>query len=248
MPRLPRLLTFTFALACLLGAFAWALQTDPLRPDHVGPGATLGMAPPPGAINLTPGDMSAWMGDNGSPAAWQVEDGVMVAGGGNIFSREEFADCLLHVEFCEPDMPQASGQAKGNSGVYLQARYEIQVLDCYGYSKLGTGDCGAIYGTHAPLFAACRPPLEWQSYDIVFRAPRYDENGGVRELVRMTVLMNGLPIHNNVEVPGATVAAAFQDHVASGPIMLQDHGCPVRYRNIWALPMPEQGIGDYQGS
>lgn len=190
-------------------------------------------------------DMSGWHQRNGEPAAWKVEDGVMTAGGGDILSQETFTDAIVHVEFRTPDMPEATGQHKGNSGVFVQGRYEIQVLDSYGWAVLGLGDCGAIYNQVSPLVNACKPPLEWQSYDVIFRAPRVDEAGQVVEPVRMTVLQNGLVIHNNIEISGPT-GAAINDKVGEpGPLLLQDHGDPVQYRNVWMVHLPLTGSDEY---
>ena len=125
-------------------------------------------------------------------------------------TEETFTDFMLHLEFMTPDMPEATGQAKGNSGVFLQGRYEIQVLDSYGIKTPGKGDCGAIYNQFAPLVNACKPPLEWQTYDAVFRAPRVDDAGKIVEPARMTVLQNGLVIHNNVQLPGVTVGQHWE--------------------------------------
>ena len=136
---------------------------------------TLGLAPSSNAVSLFDGDnLDNWTTRDGQPAGWTVEDQVMhvVPGTGDIQSKERFADFYLHLEFRCPDMPEATGQAKGNSGVFLQGRYEIQVLDSYGLNMPGMGDCGAVYNQFAPLTNACKPPLDWQTYDVFFRAPR----------------------------------------------------------------------------
>jgi hypothetical protein len=180
------------------------------------------------------------------PAAWQVRDGAMVVRGGNIASRQQFTDYQLHVEFKVPLMPNARGQGRGNSGVFLNGRYEIQVLDSYGKETPGTGDCGALYGVAAPLVNACKPPLEWQTYDIVFRSPRYDaDTGDVVEPGRVTVLQNGITIQNNQEIPGPTGRRSRRGATQQGPIMLQDHGNPVEYRNIWLFSLPQEGAKHY---
>jgi hypothetical protein len=178
------------------------------------------------------------------PAQWPVADGAMTVKGGSIATKESFTDFVLHVEFKEPDMPNARGQAKGNSGVFLQGLYEIQVLDSYGISDPGRGDCGAVYNQAAPLFNACKPPLEWQTYDIIFRSARFDANGAVVQKPRVTVLQNGIVIQNNVEIQGGT-AGNINQIATKGPIILQDHGNAVQYRNVWILPLPLEGANHY---
>jgi hypothetical protein len=177
-----------------------------------------------------------------------VKDGILhvVPGKGDIVSNERLGDFLLHIEFRCPDMPEATGQHKGNSGVFLQGRYEIQVLDSYGINIPGKGDCGAIYNQFAPLVNACRPPMAWQAYDVVFRAPRLDQAGGVQEPVRLTVLQNGLVIHNNIQLPGPTGGAIDQSVGDPGPLLLQDHGNLVAYRNVWAMHLPLAGSDAYE--
>lgn len=187
-----------------------------------------------------------WMRIDGRDAAWPVSDGAMVSRGGDVVTREKFTDFHLHVEFRTPKMPDnVRGQARGNSGVFLQGRYEVQVLDSYGLPEVGRGDCGAIYNQHAPLINACKPPMEWQSYDIIYRAPRYDEQGSQTEKARVTVLQNGIVIHNNVEIARPTWGLRFGELKDPGPIVLQDHGNRVEYRNIWIQPLPPQGSQRY---
>lgn len=212
---------------------------------HAGPGeVTEGLAAPPrGAEVLFDGrDTSRWVkaGSN-QPVPWEIADGAMTVHGGSIVTRDRWTDFQLHVEWMEPDMPQAHGQGKGNSGIYLQGRHEIQVLDSYGWAKPGKGDCGAVYGESAPLVNACKPPLEWQTFDITYRAPRFDDAGRVVEKARVTVVQNGMVIQNNTEIQGSA-----KDSKQPGPILLQDHGNPVRYRNIWILPLPETGSDRYE--
>lgn len=193
---------------------------------------------PSDAIALFDGkDLSQWVQvGSEEPPAWKVENGYMEVRGGNIRTKQEFNDCQLHVEFWLPLMPEASGQARANSGVYLQGRYEVQVLDSYGL-KSQSNDCGGIYGVSAPMVNACRPPEQWQSYDIIFHAPKFDDKGAMTSRARLTVLQNGVLIQENVEVGGITTAGQEGDPKSPGPVMLQDHGNPVRYRNVWIRPL-----------
>jgi hypothetical protein len=206
------------------------------------------MKPPANAKVLFNGkDLNNWHTREGKPAGWEVSDGVMtvVKGTGDIVTDEKFTDFRLHVEWMEPDMPDATGQAKGNSGVYLQGRYEIQVLDSYGIEVPGRGDCGGVYDQFAPLVNACKPALEWQSYDIIFRAARFDDSGELESNARVTVLQNGVVIQNNVEVKGPTGGAMDEELDEPGPLLLQDHGNPMKYRNVWLLPLPLEGSDKY---
>jgi len=205
--------------------------------------------PPNNAVVLFNGkDLNNWTTRNGKPAGWKVEDEILhvVPGTGDIMTCERFADFFLHLEFRCPDMPEATGQAKGNSGVFLQGRYEIQVLDSYGINIPGKGDCAAIYDQFAPLVNACRPPMQWQTYDVVFRGPRLNDRGEVTEGPRVTLLHNGLVVHNNVELPGVTGGALDEDVGTAGPLLLQDHKDLVAYRNIWAVPLPLEGSDTYE--
>lgn len=204
--------------------------------------------PPESAVVLFNGsDLSNWTTRDGGEPGWEVEDGVMavVPRTGDIMTTERFTDHLLHLEFMTPDMPEATGQAKGNSGVFLQGRYEIQVLDSYGIAVPGMGDCGAIYNQFAPLVNACKPPMEWQTYDVIFRAPRLDDDGEIVENTRVTVLQNGLVILNNVILAGTTGANIGGGVGDPGPLLLQDHGNLVKFRNIWAVPLPLEGSDKY---
>ncbi len=208
------------------------------------PRALASQPPPKGATVLFDGkDLSHWTRQRGGPAAWKIEGGAMTAGGGNILTREKFGDCRLHVEFNVPSMPDKRGQARGNSGVYLNGRYEVQVLDSYGPAidppgrPLGKNECGAIYGVAAPRVNATLPPGTWQTYDITFRGPRLGPDGAVSEPPRLSVVQNGVKIHDNVAVPAPTTAGLGKPSENQGPVMLQDHGNPVRYRNIWLVPL-----------
>ena len=147
-------------------------------------------------------------------------------------TRKEFGSGQYHVEFKVPYVPQKRGQGRGNSGVYIQHRYEVQVLDSFGL-KSQSNDCGGIYKVAAPKVNACFPPGQWQTYDITFRAAKLSPGGQVQDLPTLTVLHNGVSIHDGQKVPKATTAAGRGGHAKLGPLKLQDHGHKVRYRNIW---------------
>jgi len=156
-----------------------------------------------------------------------------VNGTGSIRTREEFADVQLHVEWATPSEVKGDGQGRGNSGIYLQGRYEIQVLDSYNNKTYFNGQAGAFYGNFAPLVNVSRKPGEWQAYDIIFHPPTVGANGKAGEPGSFTVLHNGVLVQDHIPVKGATTAAELQGAAAVGPLILQDHGNPVRYRNIW---------------
>lgn len=179
------------------------------------------------------------------PAPWKIEGDAMTVGGANIETRAKFRDFQLHVEFRTPFMPDAHGQGRGNSGIGLQQRYEIQVLDSFGLSSVGKGDCGAVYSQSAPLINMARPPRVWQSFDIFFRAPRFGPDGKLTENPKVTVLWNGVLVQNNVEITGATGIGPGEPVKDPAQIVLQDHGTPVQYRNIWIVPVPEHGADRY---
>jgi hypothetical protein len=194
---------------------------------------TLGAPPPDGAIVLLGKDFTGWVGNDGQPAKWPFADGILAVGKGNIHTEKTFGDGLLHVEFNVPYMPDAKGQARGNSGVYVQGRYEVQVLDSYGL-KSQDNDCGGIYKQYAPSVNACKPPLQWQTYDITFRQAKRDGDT-ITQKARITVKQNGVTIIDDKEIdptPGGLDTEAGKP----GPLLLQDHGNDVQFRNIWFQP------------
>src|SRR3989449_8222131 len=219
----------------------WPVHSmDRPRPPVVDPGPERPPLPPPSdAIVLFDGkDLSQWRSQDGAPAKWVVRDGyVEVAPGtGQIITARGFGDIQLHIEWATPPIPKGEGQERGNSGVFLMGRYEIQVLDSYDNKTYYHGQAGAVYKQHAPLVNASRKPGEWQTYDIVFHPPRFDEQGKVIDRARVTGLHNGVLIQNNVEIYGITYndrPALYIAHPAEESLRLQDHGNPVRYRNIW---------------
>ncbi len=194
--------------------------------------------PPANATVLFDGkDLAAWVGQKGEPPAWLLRDGYVevVASAGSILTREMFRDFQLHVEFRIPEPPD---KARGNSGIYLQNKYEVQIMDSYGRPPELSG-CGALYREVPPLRNAAKKPGRWQSFDIALRSPRFDESGELREKGLLTVFHNRALIHNNLPIPGMTGQAKrnpANDPRQPGPILLQNHGSPVRFRNLWIVP------------
>jgi len=226
-------------------AFICCAQNHSLpQPAVVTPPETVG-GPPSDAVVLFDGkDASQWVHKNGSAAKWPVQNGAIVCntGSGDIFSKPKIGSAQIHVEFAIPYMPQQHDQARGNSGVYLQGRYEIQVLDSYQNPTYADGSCGALYGQYPPLVNCSRKPEQWQSYDIVFHAPKCS-SGKVTVPGTLTVLHNGVLIQDHVTVKGPTPGAEDQNVCESAPLRLQDHSHPdakttfMRFRNIWYRPL-----------
>lgn len=197
--------------------------------------------PPSDAVVLFDGtDGSGWVHADGRPMEWKVADGCMevVPKTGDIASREHFGDCQLHVEWAAPAEVKGDSQGRGNSGVFLMGRYEIQVLDCRDNPTYADGTTAGIYGQYPPLVNACREPGEWQTFDIVWIAPRFD-GGKLVSPARATVLHNGVLVHHDSELLGPTShrkLTEYEPH-GPGPLVLQDHGDLVRFRNIWYRPL-----------
>lgn len=207
------------------------------EPPIVTPGTNGG--PPSDAVVLFDGtDLSQWNGGD----KWLIEDGYAIANGGGIATKESFGDCQLHLEWASPAEVKGSGQGRGNSGVYLMGRYEVQILDSFENTTYFDGQAGALYKTKPPLVNASRGPGEWQSYDIIFWAPKFDEQGQLLKPAYVTVLHNGVLIQDHTELLGSTAWDApptYQKHPARQPISLQYHGNPVRFRNIWLREIPD---------
>ncbi len=203
------------------------------------------MPPPSDAVILFDGkDLSQWSNARGEPAKWKVENGYMeiAKGGGDIRTKAGFGDVQLHVEWAVPAREQDQGQDQGNSGVYLMGLYEVQVLDSYQSQTYADGQAASLYGQYPPLVNVSRPPGEWQSYEIIFRRPRFEGEGKLLQPARITVLHNGVLVQDNVALWGPTnwlEYNPYQAHPDKLPISLQDHGSPVRYRNIWLRELPE---------
>lgn len=188
---------------------------------------TLGKPAPEGAVVLFDGS-----GTQHFRNARMTDTGLLMQGTTSI---PTFQDFTLHLEFQLSYMPHARGQGRSNSGSYMQGRYEVQILDSFGLSG-EHNECGGIYSVAAPRVNMCLPPLSWQTYDVEFRAARFDTDGSKTENARMTVHHNGVLVHDNVEVDHATTAAPLKEGPQPGPLYLQDHGNPVRFRNIWVVP------------
>jgi hypothetical protein len=208
----------------------------------VTPGITNADAPSDATILYNGNGLGAFQKKDGSPAGWRIDaDGAVtdIKGAGDLITKEAFGNCQLHIEFREPAEVKSSGQGRGNSGVYLMGKYEIQVLDSYNNPTYSNGQAGAVYKQHVPLVNASRKPGEWQSYDIIFTAPLFKENGDLESPARVTVIHNGVLIQNNVTILGTTDwvrKPVYKKHAAKLPLMLQDHGDdgnPISYRNIW---------------
>jgi len=223
------------------------------QPRVVTPGTESSQAapgkPPSDAVILFDGrDLSKWVSKkDGSPAAWKVENGYMevVPKTGDIRTKEEFGDCQLHLEWAAPAKVEGESQGRGNSGVFLMGRYEIQVLDCYQNPTYADGTTAAIYGEYPPLVNPCRKPGEWQTYDIVWIGPKFT---GEKLLAPAcaTVFFNGIVVHHAVTLTGPTTHRKWDPYVAHpvvGPLCLQDHGNPVRFRNIWYRPLTDYDQG-----
>lgn len=214
---------------------------DAARPRPIvvnpGPAAATPMPVPTDAIVLFDGsNLDAFRGRSGA-AGWRVADGFMeVNRTGDIETKAEFGDCQLHVEWAAPDPVKGESQGRGNSGVFFFGRYEVQVLDSYDNPTYADGQAAALYGQTPPLVNACRKPGEWQTYDIVFRAPRFAADGSLAEPARVTVIHNGVLVHLDQPMFGATAHRSLPGYAKHGPkgrIKLQDHGDPVRFRNLW---------------
>lgn len=219
---------------------------DPARPKpvKVTPGNALGV-PPSDAVVLFDGrSLDAWASRDGSAPKWITKNGVMeaVPGAGPVATRQGFGDGQLHIEWATPLEGVGQGQDRGNSGVYLMSKYEVQILESRDNVTYADGQAAAIYGQHPPLVNASRGPGEWQSYDIVFRRPRFKSDGTLETPARMTVLHNGVLVQDAARLWGPTNwlrYGAYAKHPDALPLMLQDHAHPVRFRNIWIRPLPD---------
>ena len=243
-----RILTFTFLL--ITGTVSHAQDIDrnggsPNLSEYYTPAAPVvtpgktAQDPPSDAIILFNGkDLSQWQNGKGGAAPWTLEGDAMVVkpGSGGIQTKRGFGDCQLHIEFRTPAQVSGEGQGRGNSGIFLMDRYELQVLDNYKNTTYVNGQAGSIYKQLPPLVNACKGPGEWQTYDIIFTAPRFYADGRLQSQARITVLHNGVLVQNNMTLWGTSEyvgSPVYKKHGDKEPITLQDHGNLVAFRNIW---------------
>ena len=238
----PRLALFLLLTGPALVSAAEKLDPRPTEawqpePAVVTPG--MGSGPPSDAIVLFDGGgLSAWQGVDGGEAGWGVSDGTVtvVPKSGDIQTRQGFGDVQLHIEWRTPVAIEGEGQGRGNSGVFFQGLYEVQVLDSFENRTYSNGQAASVYKQHIPLVNASRAPGEWQAYDIVFEAPVFGTDGQLRKPAYVTVFHNGVLVQNHVQLAGPTEYRGLPRYVAHAeklPLMLQDHKNPVSYRNIW---------------
>jgi hypothetical protein len=233
-----------FILALLSGGYVYSQQQDPALTevwDPVPPIVTPGQTneAPSDAIALFNGNnLDEWIKEDGSPAEWEIKLGILTIlnGKGSIMTKKSFGDCQLHIEWRTPETITGTGQGRGNSGIFLQSRYEIQILDSYDNSTYSNGQAASVYKQQIPLVNACRKPGEWQIYDIIYTAPRFTNEGLLLAPAFVTVIQNGILVQNHSEIKGSTVfigAPSYSMHKSKEPLLIQNHGNPVSFRNIW---------------
>jgi hypothetical protein len=224
-------------------------------PPVVTPGASLGFTTPPSdALVLFDGTEDSlkanWTDTAGNPSQWKIVDGALesVKKAGYIQTREKYGSCQLHIEWAAPANVAGNGQGRGNSGVFLMGTYEVQVLDSFENQTYADGQAGALYGRSKPLVNVCRKPGEWQSYDIIFHRPMFDDKGKLIRRASFTVFHNGVLIQDHVILSGGTgwmgphAASDYKAHPDKLPISLQDHGNPVRFRNVWVRELKDKAL------
>lgn len=196
-----------------------------------------GTAPSDAIVLFDGKNLNNWIGKDGNAAKWTVSDGIMTVakGTGDIKTKQTFEDIQFHIEWRTPSQIEGEGQGRGNSGIFLQERYELQILDSYKNRTYSNGQAGAIYKQTMPLVNASKAPGEWQTYDVIYTAPKFNDDGSLKTPGRMTVLHNGILIQNNTEIMGTTEYIGKPKVIAhgKGSIILQDHGNPISFRNIW---------------
>lgn len=236
----------TFLFCCSMMAYFYlnAQITDPKatevwepEPRVVTPGATTSTAPSDAIVLFDGTNLAEWTNKDGAAAGWQVANGAMtvVKGKGIVKTKRNFGSIQLHLEWRTPAEVVGEGQGRGNSGVFLNEIYEVQVLDSYNNRTYSNGQAAAIYKQSMPLVNACRPPGEWQTYDIIYMQPKFNKDGIKVKSGTLTVIQNGILVQNNTEIRGTTPYIGLPKNPAhgDGPLLLQDHGNPISYRNIW---------------
>lgn len=256
---------FFISIAFIAAGFATANAQEKMKPEDteyytpvpsvVTPGKTCGAAPSDAIILFNGKDLSKWVetGDTTKTASWNVHDGILTVNkqSGNIQTKQSFMDYQLHIEWKEPKDIAGSGQARGNSGLFLasigpgDAGYEMQILDSYNNSTYVNGQAGAIYKQYPPLVNPNYPPGVWQSYDVVWTAPRFNDDGSLKSPAKVTAFFNGVLVQNNVKLKGPTLYIgnpSYSHPHGASPIKLQAHGdksIPISFRNIWVRPLPD---------
>lgn len=235
------------ALVCIGGVAVWNYAQEFLsgivwpEPPKVTPAD--GQGPPSDAIVLFDGDdMEAWVHGE----KWKLKDGIATASGGGIHTKQAFGDCQIHLEFATPEKVEGEGQGRGNSGVYIMGRYEVQILDSFDNETYFDGQCGAIYKQQPPMVNASRGPGQWQTFDIFFTAPKFHADGSLKKPAYLTVVHNGVLIHYHVELSGGTSWSEpprYSAHPEKEALHLQFHGNPVRFRNIWVRENVQALVG-----
>lgn len=213
---------------------------DPV-PKVINPGTLILTAPSDAIILFNGKNLNSWTSEDGGPAKWEIKNEILTVTpkAGIIKTKQQFEDFQLHIEWRTPAEVKGDGQGRGNSGIFLQELYELQVLDNYNNKTYSNGQAGSFYKQKIPLVNACKKPGEWQTYDVIWMAPRFNDDGSLRSPARATVLQNGVLVQNNVELDGPTLyigKPAYSKHGAKS-ILLQDHGNPVSFRNIWIRPL-----------
>jgi len=236
--------TFLFLCSMLAYFYLEAQIKDPKatevwepEPRVVTPAAVTNAAPSDAIVLFDGSNLDEWSNTDGAAAGWQVSDGAMtvVKGTGIVKTKRNFGSVQLHIEWRTPAEVVSEGQGRGNSGVFLNGIYEVQVLDSYNNRTYSNGQAAAIYKQYMPLVNACRPPGEWQTYDIIYMQPKFNKDGIKVKSGTLTVIQNGILVQNNIEIKGTTPYIGLPKNPAhaDGPLILQDHGNPVSYRNIW---------------
>ncbi len=230
------ILFFVVIAGCVVSAHAQLEYKNGIiwdRPERVEGAMPVCTPAPEGAVVLFDGkDMSAF----NNAQNWVVKDGYAEVHGGTATTKQAFGSCHIHLEWASPEKVSGHGQGRGNSGVYIMGKYEVQILDSYENETYFDGQCASIYKQSPPLKNVCRKPGEWQSYDITFTAPKFDEKGNVTRKARLTVVQNGVTVQDDFELWGETSwrrPSTYQPHADKLPLSLQDHWNPVRFRNIW---------------